>query len=76
MVENFDAPHFRWIHDSDLTVAADTSTAYVKVLRGRGILFKLEIFGTVFGAWLSDELFLSLKTKIDVESTDHKPKQL
>ncbi len=75
VVDNFDATHFRWIRDSNLTVEADTSPASVKVLHGRGIPSKLEIFETVFGAWLLDELFPALNTKMAVEQADHKPKQ-
>ena len=71
VVDNFDATHFRWIRDSNLTVEADTSPASVKVLHGRGIPSKLEIFETVFGAWLLDEPFPALNTKMAVEQANH-----
>jgi hypothetical protein len=75
VVKNFEDSQYHWIRDSDLTVKGNTLPASVKVLPGRRLPSKLEIFEAVFGAWLSDILFPALKAKMESEISSHSRKQ-
>lgn len=60
-----EASAFRPIFDASLEISANKSKARVKMLPSRGLPTILEVFESVFGAWISDCLLGELYGKID-----------
>ncbi len=70
-----EASAFQSIMDPELQVTGNTTRASVKLPSFRGCATALEIFETVFGAWVADTILPELNANIDRIGPDHAKKQ-